>query len=100
MRALAQMLRAAASEFGAIAEAAGGFVHALAFEGPAATRIRGRVQDRTSAIRSAASALNDVADLLMRSAAQVEAAQAARQRAIEARARELANEAKLRQMKP
>jgi hypothetical protein len=96
MRALATALRTAAADFASIGSSIASLVNGLDFEGPAARRIRGRVHDRTSVIETAARGLNDLADLLMRAAAEVEAAQAARQRALEARARELANEAKLK----
>jgi uncharacterized protein YukE len=98
MRALAHALRAAASDFAAIARMTSSVVTGLPFEGPAAKRIRARVHDRTAATEAVARALHDLADFLLRAAAQVEAAQAARERALEARAREIANEAKMKRM--
>lgn len=80
MRALAASLRGDADRIGGFASTTGTAVDAMTFEGPAATRIRGRVRGARRSLASAADALTAIAGTLERSASEVEQAQADRLR--------------------
>jgi hypothetical protein len=77
MRALAAALRAQADDLGARAADVHTAVLAVTFEGPAATRLQSRAAGARFALVSQAGRLQDVAALLERAAAEVEAERAA-----------------------
>ena len=94
MRALAARLRAVAESASDATARVRTSVAALDFRGPAAGRLRAAVGDWSGRGRRSASELQDLSDLLMRSAAEVEAAQAERARLERLLAEEAAQAAK------
>lgn len=83
MRVLAAALRNDASLLAVIAAETASTVENLEFFGPAATRLDGRVAGASRSVGNVAQELLSAAGTLERSASEVEAAQAARLRAIE-----------------
>jgi hypothetical protein len=94
MRALAGRLRAVAESTSAATARVQGSVAALDFRGPAAGRLRAAIGAWGGRGSRAASELQDLSDLLMRSAAEVEEAQAERARLEQLLAEEAAQAAK------
>jgi len=80
MRALAGQLRTIAEGAGDATTSVETAVGGLDFKGPAATRLHAAISAFGARGRGAASELHDLSDLLLRSAAEVEAAQAERAR--------------------
>lgn len=94
MRVLAARLRAIAASTTEAAARVQTSVAAMDFRGPAAGRLRAAVGGWSGQIDRDASELHDLSDLLMRSAAEVEAAQAERARLERLAAEEAAQAAK------
>ncbi|HEV8460389.1 MAG TPA: hypothetical protein VGQ38_06745 [Gaiellaceae bacterium] len=90
MRTLAAALRSDAAALATVATETARTLDGLEFFGPAATRVDGRVALDTRAAERVAVELFDAAVVLERSATDVEAAQAARERELERLRRELA----------
>jgi hypothetical protein len=80
MRALAARLRGIAESAADAAGSVHAIVTGLDFRGPAASRLHGVIGGWSGRSRRAAAELQDLSDLLLRSAAEVEAAQAERAR--------------------
>lgn len=80
MRALAAALRSTAGQVEAVDAAVNGRVSGLAFTGPAATRLCETVSGWHRSVSATTASLEDAGALLERSAAEVEAEQAARAR--------------------
>jgi soluble cytochrome b562 len=91
MRALAAELRGTASRVGDVRSGVDGSVKSLIFDGPAGDAFRDGMQTLCGQVASVAAELQDMSGRLERAAAEVEAAQRARQAAIEAAAREAAS---------
>jgi hypothetical protein len=83
MRALAAALRSTASNTASADEAVWSRATAMQFTGPAATRIAGTIRAWHGEVSGAAQQLAETAALLERSAADVEAEQAARARLLQ-----------------
>ena len=90
MRVLAAALRSDATVLAQVATETAATLDGLEFFGPAATRIDGRVAGDTRLAGQVAVELVDAAAMLERSASEVEAQQAARERELERLRRELA----------
>jgi uncharacterized protein YukE len=80
MRALAATLRSAANTLGNADDSVWSKARATSFTGPAAERLKGAMGAWHGDMSSAANELSDTADLLVRAAAEVEAAQRERAR--------------------
>ena len=89
MRALAGSLRRTADQISQVDADVGSTVSAMTFEGPAGDRFRAAASRSGRAATGAADNLQGLGDLLERSAAEVEQAQADRLRRLEEMAREL-----------
>jgi hypothetical protein len=86
MRALAKTLRTAAESLGAADDAVWSKAGSLSFSGPAADRLSGAMTGWHGDMSGAATQLSGTADLLERSATDVEAAQRERERLLRAHA--------------
>lgn len=77
MRAKAAELRARAEGVSVWADRLAGQVGRMEYQGPAANRLRDRMSGWQQGVKSAAGELAELADVLLRSAAEVEARQRA-----------------------
>jgi uncharacterized protein YukE len=83
MRGLAGEIRRAAGRIGLLDDQVSGAVRAMVFEGKAARELEQRTDALHSGLQGAATGLQDLAGRVERKADEVEAAQIARERAIQ-----------------